>query len=57
MVITRHGIGQLISQVVEHGDTVYVQGMTANDKTSNIQEQTRQVLAKIESGAGDRRHG
>ena len=48
MVITRHGIGQLISQVVEHGDTVYVQGMTADDKTSNIQEQTRQVLAKID---------
>jgi enamine deaminase RidA (YjgF/YER057c/UK114 family) len=48
MVITRHGIGQLISQVVEHGDTVYVQGMTADDKTANIQEQTRQVLAKID---------
>lgn len=48
MAITRHGIGTLMSRVVEHGDTVYVQGMTADDKTADIKEQTRQVLAKID---------
>jgi enamine deaminase RidA (YjgF/YER057c/UK114 family) len=48
MAITRHGIGSLMSQVVEHGDTVYVQGMTADDKAADIQGQTRQVLAKID---------
>ena len=48
MAITRHGIGKLLSQAAEHGDTIYLQGMTADDKTADIQEQTRQVLAKID---------
>jgi len=48
MTIRRHGSGQLLSRVVEHGDTVYVQGLAADDKSLDIQGQTRQVLAKID---------
>jgi len=48
MFIKRHGIGQIMSQVVEDGDTVYVQGMTADDKNADIKTQTRQALAKID---------
>ena len=48
MAITRHGIGSIMSQVVEDGNTVYLQGFTADDKSADIKTQTRQVLAKID---------
>ena len=48
MSITRHGVGPIMSQVVESGDTVYVQGFTADDKSADIKGQTAQVLAKID---------
>lgn len=38
----------LMSKVVEDGDTVYLSGMTANDKTKDIKGQTREVLDKID---------
>ena len=48
MAITRHGIGPIMSQIVEDGDTVYLQGFTADDKSADIKGQTSQVLAKID---------
>ena len=48
MPITRHGIGSLMSQVVEDGNTLYLQGFTADDKTADIKTQTNQVLTTID---------
>jgi len=49
MATMRHGIGPIMSQIVVHGDTIYLQGFTANDKNSDIKTQTQQVLAKIDA--------
>ena len=49
-MIIRRKIGPRMSQVVTHsGATVYVSGQVADDGKVSIQEQTRQVLAKIEA--------
>ena len=48
MSITRHHGNQRMSQIVIHGDTVYLAGQVAADPTANISEQTRQVLQKID---------
>jgi enamine deaminase RidA (YjgF/YER057c/UK114 family) len=37
-----------MSQIVEDGTTLYLQGFTADDKRGDIQAQTREVLAKID---------
>ena len=49
MSITRKHSGQRMSQIVIHGDTVYLAGQVADDPGADIQTQTRQVLAKIET--------
>ena len=48
MSITRKHTGQRMSQIVIHGDTVYLAGQVAGDASADIAEQTRQVLEKIE---------
>ena len=48
MSITRKHTGQRMSQIVIHGDTVYLAGQVAEDPGADIAEQTRQVLQKIE---------
>jgi enamine deaminase RidA (YjgF/YER057c/UK114 family) len=48
MSITRHGIASIMSQIVEDGSTLYLQGFTADDKSADIKIQTAQVLAKID---------
>jgi len=48
MSVTRHHTNQRMSQVVVHGDTVYLAGQVADDRNADIQEQTRQVLDKID---------
>ncbi len=48
MSITRHHTNQRMSQIVIHGDTVYLAGQVADDPGADIREQTRQVLAKID---------
>ena len=42
-----HG-NQRMSQVVIHGNTVYLAGQVATDRNADITEQTRQVLQKID---------
>ena len=49
MSITRHHTNQRMSQIVIHGDTVYLAGQVANDSNADITLQTQQVLQKIDS--------
>ena len=49
MSIERHHTNARMSQIVVHGDTVYLAGQVAQDPNSGITEQTEQVLAKIDS--------
>jgi enamine deaminase RidA (YjgF/YER057c/UK114 family) len=49
MSIERHQVGPRMSQAVVHGNTVYLAGQVADDKTASAAEQTRQILAKIDA--------
>ena len=49
MSITRHHTNQRMSQIVIHGDTVYLAGQGANDSNADITVQTQQVLQKIDA--------
>ena len=40
--------GDILSQAVTHGDTVYLCGLTATDREKNVAAQTEEVLAKID---------
>lgn len=44
---------QRMSQLVCHGDTVYMAGQVAKDPSEDVQGQTRQILAQIESLLAD----
>lgn len=48
MNISRHHGNQRMSQIVIHGDTVYLAGQVAADSNADIAEQTQQVLQKID---------
>ena len=48
MSITRNHTGQRMSQLVIHGDTVYLAGQVADDPGADITVQTQQILAKID---------
>lgn len=48
MTLTRFDISPRMSQAIVHGNTVYLAGQVADDWTAGIQEQTRQVLGKID---------
>ena len=49
MTIERMEVGRRMSQVVIHGDTVYLAGQVANDSGAGVADQTRQILDKIDS--------
>ena len=49
MSITRHHTNQRMSQIVIHGDTVYLAGQVAADAGADISVQTQQVLQKIDT--------
>lgn len=49
MSITRHQGNQRMSQIVIHGDTIYLSGQVAADAGADITVQTQQVLEKIEA--------
>lgn len=49
MSITRHHTNQRMSQIVVHGDTVYLAGQVAADADADITVQTQQVLEKIDT--------
>ena len=48
MSITRHHGNQRMSQIVIHGDTIYLAGQVAADASADISVQTQQVLQKID---------
>lgn len=48
MTITRHEQSAILSQAVEHGDTVYLAGVVAKDLKKDIKGQTQEVLAEID---------
>lgn len=48
MALERHETNPRMSRVVVHGDTVYLSGFVADDPKLSIQDQTRQVLGKID---------
>src|SRR5687767_6623460 len=45
--------GTRMSQVVIHGDLIFVSGQVADDKQGDIATQTRSVLAKIDRLLGE----
>ena len=48
MSIKRHDPKGILSQAVEHGDKVYLAGITADDMSQDVKGQTRQILATID---------
>ena len=48
MSVTRHNVSQRMSQVVIHGDTVYLAGQVADDTSAPVKGQTEQILSKID---------
>ena len=53
MSINRHHSDQRMSQIVTHGDTVYLAGQVANDFKVSITIQTEQVLQNIDALLGE----
>ncbi|MFD2238305.1 RidA family protein [Aureimonas populi] len=49
MTIQRFSIGKRMSQAVRAGDTLYLAGQVADDGRATIEDQTRQVLAKLDA--------
>jgi enamine deaminase RidA (YjgF/YER057c/UK114 family) len=48
-MIKRYKIGPRMSQAVTGTASVYLAGQVADDQSASVEEQTRQVLAKIDS--------
>jgi enamine deaminase RidA (YjgF/YER057c/UK114 family) len=48
MTIERHGIGELYSHMVVHGDVVYTSGLVARDGSTGVAAQTKAILAQID---------
>jgi enamine deaminase RidA (YjgF/YER057c/UK114 family) len=53
MTIERRHAGPRMSQVVVHGDTIYLAGQVADDPVPSVADQTRQILAKIDRLLGE----
>jgi enamine deaminase RidA (YjgF/YER057c/UK114 family) len=49
MSVQRIKPGSRMSEAVVHGNTVYLQGLTADDEKLDVKGQTRQILAKIDA--------
>jgi enamine deaminase RidA (YjgF/YER057c/UK114 family) len=48
MPIKRYNVGPRMSGGVVNGNTVYLAGLTADDRTLDVKGQTAQILAKID---------
>ena len=48
MSIERINCGPRMSSAVVHGNTVYLAGLTADDRTLDVKGQTKQILDKID---------
>ena len=49
MSVTRHDQSAILSQAVEHGDSVYLAGIVAKDLSKDIKGQTQEILDEIDS--------
>jgi len=49
MSIERISTGKRMSQIVIHGDAVYLAGQVARNRTASVGEQTRDTLEQIEA--------
>ena len=60
MSIERQEVGQRMSRIVIHNDTVYLCGQVAKDASAGIKEQTATMLEKVdallEQAGSDRKH-
>jgi enamine deaminase RidA (YjgF/YER057c/UK114 family) len=52
MAIDHLDSGDILSQAIVYGDTIYLCGMTATDRNLDISGQTKEVLAKIDDRLG-----
>ena len=48
MTISRHDQSSILSQAVEHGNTVYLAGVVAKDLKKDVKGQTKEVLDEID---------
>jgi enamine deaminase RidA (YjgF/YER057c/UK114 family) len=48
MTITRHDQSAILSQAVQHSDTVYLAGIVAKDLNKDIKGQTKEILDDID---------
>ena len=48
MSIARHDSSSILSQAVEHGDTVYLAGIVAKDLNKDVKGQTKEILDEID---------
>lgn len=48
MKITRYDQSAILSQAVEHGETIYLAGIVAKDLSKDVKGQTREVLDEID---------
>jgi enamine deaminase RidA (YjgF/YER057c/UK114 family) len=48
MSITRHDPSSILSNAVEHGNTVYLAGVVADDTKKDVKGQTKEVLDEID---------
>ncbi len=48
MSITRHEQGTILSHAVEHGNSVYLAGVVADNLNKDVKGQTQEVLAEID---------
>jgi enamine deaminase RidA (YjgF/YER057c/UK114 family) len=49
MTIRRIGTERRLSQLVEHGQMIYLSGQVADDPCGDVRDQTRQILQKIDA--------
>ena len=48
MTVTRHDTSSILSQAVEHGNTVYLAGIVAKDLNKDVKGQTKEILDDID---------
>ena len=53
MTIQRFHVGKRLSEMVVHGDTIYLAGQVASDPKQDVGSQVRQVLAQIDMLLGE----
>lgn len=49
MTITRNDPGKWLSRTVEYNGVVYVAGLTADNRSGSMKEQTNEILRKIDA--------